>query len=150
MLKASGFEELWPLLPLTKGGATQQVVEEMASELLARGREDLLEVGLFCASLVLKSKFERRWLTERYHDMLQDFIEDSWIYEEGLEKGLQRAQQTAIRIVVARFPQLRQLAEEIIEKINDANRLQVLAIELSVVSSQEQAKDLLLSLVSAA
>jgi hypothetical protein len=53
-------------------------------------------------------------------------------------------------VVTARFPALEQLAQEIIETISDANRLQVLIVDLSVSSSQEQAKELLLALVSAA
>jgi hypothetical protein len=49
-------EVLLPLLPLTKGGNTPQAVEEMISELVARDRSDLLELGLFCAGLVLKDE----------------------------------------------------------------------------------------------
>jgi flagellar biosynthesis/type III secretory pathway protein FliH len=90
---------------------------------------------------------------------VQDIIEDSWVYqetiqkgrEEGLEKGGQQALQTAaISIVVARFPELEQLAREIIATIGDQSRLQTLIVELSVTPSQEHAKQLLLSLVSAA
>jgi hypothetical protein len=69
--------------------------------------------------------------------------------ERGLQQGrLQTARQGAIGIVVARFSALEQLAREIIETISDASRLQTLIVELSVVSTQELAKALLLSLVS--
>ena len=47
-------------------------------------------------------------------------------------------------------PQLKLLARAIITTISDLNQLQMLTIELSIASSQERAKELLLSLVSAA
>ena len=152
VLKCSGFEELLPLLPLTKRGNTPQVVEEMASELAARSRSDLLELGLFCAGLVLKDEIDKRWLKERFHDM-QSIIEDSWLYQEVIEKGLQQGiqqgiQRAAMGIVRARFPELEQFAGQIVEKINDADRLQMLTIKLSIVPSQERAKELLLSFTS--
>jgi predicted transposase YdaD len=165
VLKRSRFEVLLPLLPLTKGGNNPQVVEEMARELTARGRSDLLELGLFCAGLVLKDAIDKRWLRERFRNM-QSIIEDSWLYQEviekglekglqqGLEKGLQQGRQQALReatisILKKRFPELEQFAREVIEKINDADRLQMLIVELSIAPSQERAKELLLSFTSA-
>jgi predicted transposase YdaD len=154
VLKRSGFEVLLPLLPLTKGGNTPQVVEEMASELAARDRSDLLELGLFCAGLVLKKKIDKQWLRERFRDM-QSIIEDSWVYQEVIEKGLQQGrqqafQQAAISVLKARFPELEQFATDIIETINDPQQLQMLIFELSIAPSQERAKELLLSLTSSA
>jgi hypothetical protein len=173
VLKRSGFEVLLPLLPLTKGGNNPQVVEEMARELTAKGRSDLLELGLFCAGLVLKDAIDKHWLRERFRNM-QSIIEDSWLYQEviekglekglqqglekglqqGLEKGLQQGRQQALReatisILKKRFPELEQFAGEVIEKINDADRLQMLIVELSIAPSQERAKELLLSFTSA-
>jgi hypothetical protein len=86
---------------------------------------------------------------------MQDIMEGSWVYQEmtakSLEKGRQEGlQQAAIRIVAARFPKLEQLAKVIITTITDLDRLDVLIVELSVSSSQEQTKEILLSLVSAA
>jgi hypothetical protein len=154
VLKRSGFEVLLPLLPLTKGGNTPQVVEEMASELAARDRSDLLDLGLFCAGLVLKKKIDKQWLRERFRDM-QSIIEDSWVYQEVIEKGLQQGrqqafQQAAISVLKARFPELEQFATDIIETINDPQQLQMLIFELSIAPSQERAKELLLSLTSSA
>jgi flagellar biosynthesis/type III secretory pathway protein FliH len=71
--------------------------------------------------------------------------------EEGRQQGaLQTAQQAAISIVKTRFPELEQFVSEIIETISDLNRLQVLIVELSTVSSQEDAREILRSLVSGA
>ncbi len=102
---------------------------------------------------------------------MEDIMEGSWVYQEitakslekgrqeGLEEGLEKGreegrqlglQQAAINIVAARFPRLEQLAKVIIATISDLDRLDVLIVELSVSSSQEQTKEILLSLVSAA
>jgi hypothetical protein len=82
-----------------------------------------------------------------------DVTEQSWVYQEtiekGLHQGLQTARQAAIGIVAARFPEIEQFAREIIETISDPNRLQTLIVELSIAPSQERAKELLLSFVSA-
>jgi len=150
VLKQSGFEELLPLLPLAKGSQNRETVDEMISELIARDRSDLLELGHFCAGLAFKDEASKQWLKERFRKV-QEIIEGSWVYQETLEKGRQQAfQQAAISIVKTRFPELEQFATEIIETISDPNRLQTLIVELSGASSQEHAKVLLLSLVSVA
>ena len=86
-----------------------------------------------------------------------DIIEDSWLYQEvtekryqqGLQQGLQQGfQQAALGIITARFPELEPFAREIIEKISDANQLELLTAELSIAPSQERAKELLRSFVS--
>jgi predicted transposase YdaD len=153
VLKQTGFEELLPLLPLTEGGQNLETVDDMITELVARNRSDLLELGHFCAGLVLKDEINRQWLKERF-SKVREIIEQSWVYQETIEKGReegrqQALQQTAIGIVAARFPELGQFATEIVETISDPNRLQTLTIELSIVSSQERAKELLLSFASA-
>ena len=159
--KRPGFEVLLPLLPLTKGGNTLEIVDEMIHELLARNRSDLLGLGHFCAGLVFTDEMSKQWLKERF-DKVLEIIQESWTYQEtlqkgiekglkeGLQQGIQTAQQTAIGIVAKRFPRLELLAKALITTISDLNQLQMLTIELSIASSQEHAKELLLSLVSAA
>jgi len=161
VLKRTEFEALLPLLPLTQAGKSRETVEEMIRELQARNRPDLLTLSYNFAGLVFTDEVDQQWLKERFHKM-QDILEDSWVYqemtaksreegrEEGRQQGIQAAQQIAISIVTARFPALEQLAKVIIASISDSNRLQVLIVELSTSSSQEQTKQLLLSLVSAA
>jgi len=169
ILKQPGFEALLPLLPLTKGGQNLETVDEMIKELVARDRSDLLELGHFLTGLIFEDENDKQWLRERFNKV-QDIIEDSWVYQEtiqkGLEKGLEQGreegfeqgrqqgiqamQQSAISVAATRFPELEQLARAIIGVISDVNRLQMLVVELSIASSQEQVKQLLLSLVSAA
>jgi hypothetical protein len=154
VLKRTEFEALLPLLPLTQAGKSRETVEEMIRELQARNRPDLLTLGYNFAGLVFTDEMDQQWLKERFHKM-QDILEGSWVYQEmtakSLEKGRQQGlQQAAISIVAARFPALEQLAKAIIATISDLIRLEVLIVELSTSSSQEQTKQLLLSLVSAA
>ncbi len=153
VLKRTGFEELLPLLPLTKGGQTLGTVNDMITELVARNRSDLLELGHFCAGLVFSDEIGKQWLKERF-TKVREIIEQSWVYQETIEKGLQQGrqqalQQAAIGIVAARFPEIEQFARETIETISDPSRLQTLIVELSIAPSQERAKELLLSFVSA-
>ena len=79
--------------------------------------------------------------------------------EEGLEQirerarqqgALQATQHIAIKIVATHFPDLEQPARTIIATISDLKRLELLVIVLSVVTSQEDAKQFLLSQVSTA
>jgi predicted transposase YdaD len=187
--KQPGFEVLLPLLPLTKGGKNLETVDDMINELVARNRADLLGLGQFCAGLVFKDEISQQWLKERF-DKVLDIIQESWVYqetlqkgreegrqqgleeglekgrqqglekglEEGLEKGLEKGRQQgalqtmqhmAIQIVATRFPEVEQFAKAIITMISDLHQLQMLTIELSVASSQEDARRLLFSFGSA-
>jgi len=163
VLKQPGFEALLPLLPLTKGGKNRETVDDMVTELVARNRSDLLELGRNFAGLIFTDEVDKQWLKERF-SKVQDILEESWVYQETLQKGIEQGieqglekgreegrqlalQQTAISIAAARFPELERLARLIIAAISDLNRLQVLIVELSMSSSQEHAKELLLSLV---
>ena len=170
VLKQTEFEALLPLLPLTQAGKSHQTIEDMITELQVRNRPDLLTLGYNFAGLIFTDEIDQQWLKERFRNM-EDIMEGSWVYQEmtakslekgrqeGLEEGLEKGreegrqlglQQAAINIVAARFPRLEQLAKVIIATISDLDRLDVLIVELSVSSSQEQTKEILLSLVSAA
>lgn len=124
----------------------------MINELVARKRSDLLGLGHFCAGLVFTDEISKQWLKERFNKVLE-IIQESWTYqetlqkgrEEGRQQGIQTAQQIAISIVARRFPELELLAKAIIPLISDLNQLQTLAVELSIASSQEDAKRLLFS-----
>jgi len=160
VLKQTEFEALLPLLPLTQAGKSLDTVEDMINELQARNRPDLLTLSYNFAGLVFTDEVDQQWLKERFEKM-QDILEDSWVYqemtakslekgrEEGRQQGIQAAQQIAISIVARRFPELELLARAIISMIDNLHQLQMLAIELSVASSQEETKHLLFSLGSA-
>ncbi|HEY4032627.1 MAG TPA: hypothetical protein VGL94_01520 [Ktedonobacteraceae bacterium] len=132
-------------------------VDDVINALAARSRPDLLMLGFYFASLVFTDEEDKQWLRERLSEV-QEIVEGSCLYqlniqkgfEEGLEKGREQGllQQTAIRIVAARFPELEQFATPIIKQITDLKQVEKLSIELSIASSQERAKDFLLSPVS--
>src|SRR5260370_72558 len=79
VLKQSGFEELLPLLPLAKGSQNRETVDEMISELIARDRSDLLELGHFCAGIAFKNEATKQWLIERFRKVQQS-IDGAWVY----------------------------------------------------------------------
>ncbi len=67
---------------------------------------------------------------------------------ERKKGALQTVQEIAIRLVVARFPELEKFARVVVAAVSNVERLQVLVIELSAASSEELAKQLLFSLAS--
>ncbi len=100
MFKQTGLESMLPLLPLTREGEQRETVEEMISSLQAAGKDDLLPIGLTLAALIFKADADKRWLRERYKHMF-DLLEDSWFYQEimqkGLDEGLQKGMQQGIQ-----------------------------------------------------
>lgn len=153
MLKQKGLEGLLPLLPLTQGGKSREVVEETIARLQATGHQDLLPLSYAFASLVFTESTDKLWLKERF-DKMHDILEESWAYQEILGKGLlqgeQRGvlamQQTAINIVIRFFADLEELAKAKITPIDDLERLQQLILDLTISHTREQMEQVLLSL----
>lgn len=171
-----GLRGLYPLLPLTKGGARREVVERMFGELGETGRTDLELVGFTLASYVFArlNIDEEDWLIRRFHKM-HDFLHDSPIYQlilqEGREEGIQQARQQAIQegieqgiqqglaqgqrqalrdaiiaITLERFPDLIDLAERKTERVQRSIILQQIVLKLSVVKTAEEARQYLLKI----
>jgi len=145
-LKQPGLEGLLPLLPLTQGGQSHEVVEETIAQLQATGQQDLLPLSYAFAALVFTKTADKLWLKERF-DKMHDILEESWAYQEIMGKGHQQGyQQAAIDVVVARFPDLETLARTKITAIDDLERLQHLIIDLSISHTREEMEQVLLSL----
>jgi hypothetical protein len=139
----------------------------MVDELAKRDRRDLLELGLYCASLVLEDKVDKHWFRERFHDMLQGIIEDSWLYQEvmekriekgvekgvklgieqdlqqGLQQGLQRSRRMLIQRTQKRFPALAPLAEEQADRLQDADVLDTVINAIIDAETVEEARRIL-------
>ncbi|GCE48609.1 putative transposase YdaD [Thermosporothrix hazakensis] len=88
-----GQKFLLPLLPLTRGGANQAVVERMLEELHPEENKELALIGFSLATSTFKrlgASADLSWLIRRYH-MLNDILRDSPIFQlieqEGIEKG---------------------------------------------------------------
>jgi hypothetical protein len=90
--KQPGYEDLLPLLPLTKGGKSREVVGDMMDELVTRKRSDLLRLGYHFAGLVLTDPQDQHWLTERFRKVLMnlDILKESWTYQETVAEILEQ------------------------------------------------------------
>ncbi len=157
-----GLVGLLPLLPLTKDGASRQVVDDMVVTLVEAKQTESLMIGYALATKVMTD--DLRWLKWRF-SMLGDFLRDSpafqEVLEEGMEKGIEKgiekgreeelqrqltAQRNALLdITIERFPELTRQAKEVANTIDDAAVLLRLIVKMSIVSSAEEAKKYLLS-----
>ena len=151
---------LYPLLPLTEGGARREKVEMMFGKLGGTGKTELELIGFTLASLVFnrENKADQDWLIRRFHEM-HDILRETPIYqeilkegrEEGLEKGREEGQIEALRravvqIVLQRFPKLVRLAREKVAFAEDSDILLDLIGKLSVAADVENAKQCLLAI----
>jgi hypothetical protein len=119
------------MLPLTKDGARQEVVEEMIASLKAAQRKDLLVTAFEFASLVLTDTASQNWLKERIK-VLDEILKNSWAYKyfqdmakEDVkeqvtakvteqvknESEIKTLQRTLVRLVEIRFPELASVAQ---------------------------------------
>jgi hypothetical protein len=157
VLNQKGLEGLLPLLPLTQGGKSREVVEETIAQLQATGHQDLLPLSYAFAALVFTKSADKLWLKERF-DKMHDILEGSWAYQEMVQKGLLQGlkqgigkgvlamQQAAIDMVVASFADLETLARTKITAIDNLERLQHLIVDLGISHTREQMEQVLLSL----
>src|SRR5712692_4132959 len=162
---------LYPLLPLTKGGADRQEVERMFRELGETGQTELELIGFTLASLVFRQKnsADQNWLIRRFQQM-HDIIRETPIYqlilkegreegrEEGIEKGIEQGliegiekgqrnalQQAVVDVIEERFPKLMRLAKKKVIFIEDIVLLRRLNVKVSIAQSEEEAKQHLLA-----
>lgn len=174
VLKQPGVEGMLPLLPLMKGGSERQAIEEMIASLGAAGKQDLLPLGYAFAALVLDSEGERDWLRKRF-DMLKDILEESWAYQEmvqkglekgfsqgieqGLEKGLEKGieqgiekgklealRQAIVDVVEERFPEIIALTKKQVNAIEDPALLRRLNVKMSIAQTTHEAEQSLTAL----
>jgi hypothetical protein len=90
-LQQKGLEGLLPLLPLTQGAkeARDKIVNDMIEGLRAAGKEDILALGYAFAGRVYTTKDDQKWLKRRFA-MFEDFLEESWSYQEMVQKGIDK------------------------------------------------------------
>ena len=75
--------------------------------------------------------------------MYKDIIEDSWFYQETMQKGvekerqqeLQRQRHALLTIVQARFPEMVDLTKKQIDSIADPESLQDLIVKISLAQN---------------
>ncbi len=152
---------LLPLLTLTKGGATREVIQRMFSELEIVADQNITFIAYTLATYSLQRSNERElpWL-ERTYKHMYDIITESPFYksiiakgrerglkegrEQGIEQGIEKGQLTALRqaivdVVHERLPALAPFAESQVASINDSTRLRRLIVKLITVPDAEQA-----------
>jgi predicted transposase YdaD len=146
---------LLPLLPLTKGGKEPEIVKTMVDRLGEAREFDLLAIAHLLGGLVFKGP-EREAFRKRF-SMFQDILEESWVYQEiieqGLEKGkeigraegtLQERRQALRDFLQMRFPELLALAAQQTNSIKNAEVLRTLSTKLFAAQTAEEARQILL------
>jgi predicted transposase YdaD len=163
MLKDVGLVALLPLLPLTREGATHDIIEETVDDIEhltmdEMTKRDMISLTLTLASLAFIDKQEDQdWLIRRFrmqHDILWDTPIYQLILEEGREKGMQQGMQQALqeqrstiqRIVQTKFPKLARLAIGKTEAIADKEKLQDLIVYMSIAQTEADAHQYLLDI----
>ncbi|HKV58532.1 MAG TPA: hypothetical protein VJO32_09620, partial [Ktedonobacteraceae bacterium] len=149
---------LLPLLPLTKGGITKDMTEQMFAGLESSEQNDLLAIGGTLASLVFSREHspDLEWLHRRLRAM-HDILRESPYYQEILQEGYQEGRQEGLEegklegqreillaIVRFRFPKINRLAKTLVATFNDPASLQSLTVKISMAQTVEEAKQYLL------
>ncbi|HEY6542642.1 MAG TPA: hypothetical protein VIZ18_16985 [Ktedonobacteraceae bacterium] len=164
-LVRKGLPGLLPLLPLTRGGAKREVVEDVITGLLSQEEElrnELLTLAYGLASLAFgqRNKVQQQWLRRRFalmYDMLRETPAFQDIMKEGLEKGLKMGREegkgegrvealrrTLMHVVEARFPKLVRLARGQAAIIDDPDELDGLIVKISIAQNAREARSYLL------
>jgi hypothetical protein len=143
-----GLHGLYPLILLAKGGTEPEVVREMVTVLTEARELELLALAYTFGGLAPGSEAYELWF-RRSFAMLDDILEDSWTYQEIINKGREKERQHLIRgqretllgLVRKQFPELNAFAELHVENIKDTDALQHLLNQLLfTVRSAEEAK----------
>lgn len=156
-----------PLLPLSREGQSHEVIETGIQRLMPPGEEpqrDLLSLLYGFASLVLISEEDQDWLVRRF-EMLYDILRETRAFQEmakegmregreqgiregmreGMREGIKNMRQVAENLVATRFSDtaLTALVRKYLSTIDDAQALQDLIINLAIVQTPEDARQLL-------
>ncbi len=148
-----GHVALYPLLPLTKDGATQEMVEAMFERLPGEQHREFALIGFTFAAIMfrtLKQSSDLEWLEMRFrhmHDIIRESPVYEWILAEGREEEkaqvLAQARQAVKDFVQEHFPELAQLADEVVATVDNLPQLVRLSIKLGGAQSAEQARQIL-------
>ena len=149
----TGLLGLIPLVPLAKDGKRHEVVEEMITELATARQYELLSQAKTIAGLVFKEGAEREWLERRFA-VYKDIIEESWVYQQNIQKGvekerqeeLQRQRQALLAIVQGRFPEIIDFTKKQTNALEDPELLQNLIVQMSLAQTVQEALQALITL----
>jgi predicted transposase YdaD len=167
---------LLPLLPLTRGGATREIVEKMLTDLQQPEHEELALVGFTLAYLMFQRKSPENliWLERNFKGM-QDILHESPLYQmileegeskghaKGLAEGIAKGReegitlgreegialglgQALVNLVQMHFPELKNLAAQQVAPIKNITLLNHLLFKIGSASNAQEAHTLLLNL----
>jgi hypothetical protein len=146
-----------PLLPLMKGAkkTRDETIGTMIEGLRMAGKDDILALGYTFAGLIYRTEDDRQWLKRRFA-MFHDILEDSWSYQEIVQKGLGQgldlgikqgglitSRQFLARIVEKHFPPLLYLAQQKAAQLTTIDKLNKVIDQLLDVQTLEQARQIL-------
>jgi predicted transposase YdaD len=112
---------------------------------------DLLAVAHLLGGLVFEGP-EREVFRKRF-SMFQDILEESWVYQEIIEQGLEKGReegtvqgqrQALMDFLQTRFPELLVLATQQTNSIKNAEVLRTLSTKLFAAQTAEEARQILL------
>ncbi len=145
----SGLMGLLPFVTLTKGGKKPKIVKTMIDRLAERKAFDLLMMAQVLGGLVFEEESEQEAFKRRFR-MFQNVLQESWVYQEILEKGReeerQRQLQTLMSFLQTRFPEVMTLAEQQTKSIKEPEVLQTVITKMFTAQTVEDAKQILLDL----
>jgi hypothetical protein len=89
---------------------------------------------------------------KRSFAMLEDILEESWTYQEIIQKGreeerqqrVQEQRETLLSFVQVRFPEVIPIAKRLVTAIKDPETLHNLTIRLFAVQTAEEARQALM------
>ena len=144
-----------------------ETIGTMIEGLRIAGKDDILALGYTFAGLVYQTEDDRQWLKRRFA-MFHDILEDSWSYQEivqkGLDQGLQKgfdqglkkgldqgigqgelitSRQFLARIIEKHFPPLLYLAQQKAAQLTTIDKLNKVIDKLLEVQTLEQARQVL-------
>ena len=159
MLKQTGLVGIYPLMVLTKDGKRPEVVEEVINSLQQQEGEstkELISLTYIIAALAFEKQDDLTWLKRRINKM-QDFLEESWLFQEIMQKGydkgvekeqeeeLRRQRQLLMSIIQMHFPKTTNLAQKQADAIKDPQVLQNLIFKVLAAQTEEEATRSLLA-----
>ncbi len=80
---------LLPLIPLMENGKQPEHVQAMIDRLAQQKDKDLLSISYIIGTLAFTEIAEREWFKRRFF-MFQDILEDSWLIQEYINKGIEK------------------------------------------------------------
>jgi len=121
----------------------------MIDRLAERKAFDLLMMAQVLGGLVFEEESEQEAFKRRFR-MFQNVLQESWVYQEILEKGReeerQRQLQTLMSFLQTRFPEVMTLAEQQTKSIKEPEVLQTVITKMFTAQTVEDAKQILLDL----